>query len=601
MARNSTGSQDQKDRSYICRYCSKAFIRAEHLHRHLSSHENKKPHGCSACGSSFGRADVLQRHKKKCSAHQRLVTSSQEAVAERENQQPQDRAGNDAFSGTGSESGHSLWGAPAASDSIMISPTSLTSLAEATNNRSTPALNMSSSTLSGPIVSNQTNGNTVLPTPPVSSSFTQRSDELGHSLSNDLSQAASWRSTTRDMYNLDFADWNTGDLTFLEDSLLPNFQYDATELVPPFQPSLDMISDNQSSPQPRGILLGLTRRVTPSPEDGGAQSSRQGENATTRGLRLCQEDINSFKKNMSNIHQRFLLSDFKVPSRLRMIRLLCAYFEYFDPHTPIVHRATFEIQSSHPALILAMLAIGGLHVSEHDFVIKAYDACCILLYNIEGHEVGSVRTPDIGIVQALLLCAQFGGFSDNASYFRRAEKHLTSAYSLLREYIDIAKPQQRRSTADWASWIASETCSRHERLLLRLQDELDTDLIAKIEKCLGSWELSWRRHPQAPGVPCKSGDPLLVDCLALLGSAYYHLYLGAELRALKTFAQSNGQLSSLPRYRSRDLTLKAVQYAAHSWFVRANLGIAHLQKTAALEFGAHSLVTAYEGGNVVPQ
>lgn len=145
--------------------------------------------------------------------------------------------------------------------------------------------------------------------------------------------------------------------------------------------------------------------------------------------------------------------------------------------------------------------------------------------------------------------------------------------------------------------IFADICMR-ERLSLGYRDEPEISFITKMERTLASWELSWRRHPQAARVPRKHGDPLLLDCLSLLGSAYYHLYLSTELRALKTFARSNGRLSSLPNPQSRKLALKAVHYAANSWFVRAKLGIFHLRKTTALEYGAHSLVAGYEGGNV---
>ncbi|KAL3495921.1 hypothetical protein BJX62DRAFT_194523 [Aspergillus germanicus] len=41
-----------------CGLCSTQFSRAEHLRRHLRSHENKRPYECSLCQRSFTRRYV---------------------------------------------------------------------------------------------------------------------------------------------------------------------------------------------------------------------------------------------------------------------------------------------------------------------------------------------------------------------------------------------------------------------------------------------------------------------------------------------------------------------------------------------------------------
>lgn len=46
---------------HVCKYCSTAFSKSEHLKRHERSHTREKPYVCE-CGKKFSRADSLTRH-----------------------------------------------------------------------------------------------------------------------------------------------------------------------------------------------------------------------------------------------------------------------------------------------------------------------------------------------------------------------------------------------------------------------------------------------------------------------------------------------------------------------------------------------------------
>lgn len=64
-----------KSRPFVCQICTRAFIRQEHLKRHMRSHTNEKPFLCIFCGRCFARRDLVLRHQQKL--HDTLIGTSQ--------------------------------------------------------------------------------------------------------------------------------------------------------------------------------------------------------------------------------------------------------------------------------------------------------------------------------------------------------------------------------------------------------------------------------------------------------------------------------------------------------------------------------------------
>ena len=64
-----------KSRPFICSVCTRAFIRQEHLKRHMRSHTNEKPFLCIFCGRCFARRDLVLRHQQKL--HATLIGTSE--------------------------------------------------------------------------------------------------------------------------------------------------------------------------------------------------------------------------------------------------------------------------------------------------------------------------------------------------------------------------------------------------------------------------------------------------------------------------------------------------------------------------------------------
>lgn len=49
--------------AHVCHICQRVYERADHLTRHLRSHENARSYACTRCPKRFNRADLLSRHE----------------------------------------------------------------------------------------------------------------------------------------------------------------------------------------------------------------------------------------------------------------------------------------------------------------------------------------------------------------------------------------------------------------------------------------------------------------------------------------------------------------------------------------------------------
>ncbi|KAK9376225.1 uncharacterized protein V1513DRAFT_439658 [Lipomyces chichibuensis] len=60
---------------FQCTECSRSYLHAKHLKRHMLRHTGDRPYKCSLCSDSFCRSDILKRHYEKCQ-HRRANVKS---------------------------------------------------------------------------------------------------------------------------------------------------------------------------------------------------------------------------------------------------------------------------------------------------------------------------------------------------------------------------------------------------------------------------------------------------------------------------------------------------------------------------------------------
>lgn len=491
------------------------------------------------------------------------------------------------------------------------------------------------------------------------------------------------------------------DLGFLEDILLPEYVFNVTGFNTPIPWDLER-SDIQPFSSGRRSDISQSALFLPKlPPTTERFTDRQNEIRSPYIFDISVADVAQFQKNIVTSDLKHRLQDFSFPRRSRILRCLSAYFDNVDPHVPIVQHATFSLCGAPPALVLAMLALGATITSEHRFATSAYTAACTLLgYRTESD--GLVQTAfEFWPIQSLLLCVQFGSFSDNEVYAQRSQTQINLVSKMLGRGLDKLNTTRIAPQQDWATWSFVETFSRlaswtcllsgillaydpsyhitaphhlrhvplaldedlwrarsaqewsslggrphqhnspdfltlaeslfkgepvldkiscfglltligwmllyicnHERVTISVGslDMFEVEFTNRIEKGLEAWENLTRRHLRTGQVMFRQLNPLISDSFPLLGSAYYHLHLGEELRALKEAAldHDNSAAMSLPEFQSRPLVYKAIRYAANSWLVRAKLGISHFQQSPDV-YGSHGPMSAYEAGKSLPQ
>ncbi|GAO16581.1 hypothetical protein UVI_02019810 [Ustilaginoidea virens] len=66
-AKNNIIPVKDADGKFPCPHCTKTYLHAKHLKRHLLRHTGDRPYMCVLCRDTFSRSDILKRHFQKCS------------------------------------------------------------------------------------------------------------------------------------------------------------------------------------------------------------------------------------------------------------------------------------------------------------------------------------------------------------------------------------------------------------------------------------------------------------------------------------------------------------------------------------------------------
>ncbi|KAH7018826.1 hypothetical protein EDB80DRAFT_185215 [Ilyonectria destructans] len=407
-------NQDQQvqGRIHRCKSCDRVFARAEHLRRHCLSHENRKPNVCRPCGSRFGRSDVLRRHTKKCAEYQRMVQGAHNTDSESEP--------------GGQQRPTTAW---------------------------KPAAQVVALNALGPMLGSP---QSITGIPPPDTAVAVDS-ALG--LSPSMAVLPETPSVPSSMHEL-LGTGDFDDMGFLEDFLLPD-----TTMIPGRLAS--MAYEDESMPglsawdniglacNQNKVPLSTFQPTVPNVR------SKISEPGYFRVLSTTDYEAEEFRKKLHCICPHQILHSFRFPTRSRIVRCIVAYFDHFDPHTPIIQHAKFSLCETHPALVLIILAIGAMYLSEHDFSVHAYRVACSLLeaYPIDQSKE-SPSQYELAPLQATVLCVQFGAFSGQDAYSQHSQRQFATVCEALNNGLGLVKTKRDAAEQNWDQWSFIETFSR---------------------------------------------------------------------------------------------------------------------------------------------
>ncbi|KAK1728518.1 uncharacterized protein BDZ83DRAFT_130425 [Colletotrichum acutatum] len=366
-------AQPGRPRPHTCTYCQKTFIRAEHLIRHVASHENRKPFKCPPCGASFGRTDVLRRHQKKCPGkppqgsprlqheESRIQTSTEndsqvtvdDALMLEANCRPVDHNQQQSKGLIAAENSDVI---RSQTDEISIVHLAVSQSGGSSHDaivvRQSGDEDTAESELSSPL-SNADQGLAiskahVAPDTTISAQQVNEIDRLNQTASLDNPESTtSENNPGSGEQHVDIPDFLMLGDTFISEINPGDFDMrGVTDLM------FDFNANTVISPPSEDtcILLDPSRHVVPVSLFFDAPESlpQYRPSRDTPHLFRCSDDDaiavnNAFAKAKGNT---ISTSDTGCLSHSQILRWINAYFEHFDIHTPIVHRSTFIISAT---------------------------------------------------------------------------------------------------------------------------------------------------------------------------------------------------------------------------------------------------------------
>ncbi|KAL4895983.1 fungal-specific transcription factor domain-containing protein [Aspergillus ambiguus] len=368
---------------FKCTACQQVFRRVEHLRRHLSTHVDTRPHVCSFCNSQFKRSDALRRHWKTCTA--RLASGN--AVPQR------------SLSGKRKQSCDCCAERKRACDLGKPCSECQTRGSECTYHRVGYAFSKSPPSMRGDTKELYPKGKEVASFPTnglLERDHGQESAQLTESI------ARRFPSHDRLDYLRNFTRAKGINQAYnYKRAFMSDFPDGKNSDIPPMsgQSADEILAANQWS----YLLDGLESEIF------GISDNSQLNASLSEGL---NEVLNLFlsrlNKQDSDLTPRAV--EFFTPQNT--LRYLDLFWDRWYPHCPIIHRATFELQSCPSLLLMTMSLIGActsFSASDREAAQSLLDTAESVLFSHPSFsdEIGSARERGTNHVEVRILQATY--------------------------------------------------------------------------------------------------------------------------------------------------------------------------------------------------
>ncbi|OQV05080.1 hypothetical protein CLAIMM_09873 isoform 2 [Cladophialophora immunda] len=457
-----------------CGICGQEFSRSEHLQRHEQSHRNERLHGCQQCSSKFTRSDTLLRHVRKFHPV-RPPAADNPSLSSDSNQQ----TSNCAIADLSTRSNPVEAVAKSSNDSNTASQDQIPvdQPGETQETRESHDADPLDSRLASVESTASSHRGDIQQLAAASRTLAQSenqpggnmddinlpeglpaSDEPGNMATGNFSHSIDpFFGDRRDLWLSD----NTADEYFhvseldLNMALSSPFQFlEAHHPIPPPRTV-------QPSPGPKAMPDAATAARLDVGDAASTFSSQSGMESMLSPPASMEMDINEF---MASVHSFAALTtdvnDFVPPSRHRVSGYLTAYVRYFDPHTPLIHFATFRPARTSPPLTLSILSIGALYAGEQETAMSLYNVSSQLL-NAHENNIAPTDLDDCDTVELVwrlqthVLLAQFAVCHGTNVLHQAGLSHLLKAELMFRSGM-----RRNIKHHSWDEWIQVESYRR---------------------------------------------------------------------------------------------------------------------------------------------
>lgn len=153
-----------------------------------------------------------------------------------------------------------------------------------------------------------------------------------------------------------------------------------------------------------------------------------------------------------------IVGEFRLPTKLSLIRYIRAYTEGFHEHLPFLHLPTMDFEACATELVLAMAAVGAQYCFEPGKGVELFHAArAIANERIRRRDLNPLGQDLIQTAQALLILMAMATWSKHKEILREALAIQSILASIIRDDGLRTTQSSDQTPEDWRAWAQWES------------------------------------------------------------------------------------------------------------------------------------------------